>query len=164
MGIKAKLEQLAADHAAKLDEIQSVIDSAGDDGLTQEQDDSIQLLQESAEQIEEQIKELEQKQERLAKYAEDLEKARQNAPSSTVRGIISTPETTRQTIPATARRHGTLKAFSGEVGGLQPEERAYRFGQFCLAKLRNDLPQYFGGQFAQSAQFTRDEWAFVWAT
>lgn len=61
-------------------------------------------------------------------------------------------------IPATVRRT-TLRNFasmSGEERG--PEERAYRFGMYALAKASNDLPSLFN--FPDAIRFAADQWGF----
>ncbi len=46
-------------------------------------------------------------------------------------------------IPATAKRHGRIKNFVGTVDGRSPEVRAYRFGQWALARLSMHMPAHF---------------------
>ena len=58
---------------------------------------------------------------------------------------------TRQTIPAWVKRTGhQLNAFKGEYNGMQPEERAYRFGMWgrsiigqCIPRLRSPRAEAF---------------------
>ena len=65
---------------------------------------------------------------------------------------------TRWTVPATARKAlSSLTAFSDdrESGGYSREEKAYRFGQFALAKASRDLPQMYN--FANATRFCHEQ-------
>lgn len=63
----------------------------------------------------------------------------------------------RFTIPAQARRYGPrqLRNFKGDRDGFRAEERAFRFGMYCLGILANDVPK-FGRQLGRQV---KDFWA-----
>ena len=61
-------------------------------------------------------------------------------------------------IPARVRRHGPLTNFKDTVDGVTAQERAYRFGQYCMAKLSADMPGKF--QFNHALAFSRDQFGF----
>lgn len=50
-----------------------------------------------------------------------------------------------------------LRNFRGLQGGMDPKERAYRFGMWVLARVSQDMPGRFN--FAQSKQFVADQFA-----
>ena len=64
----------------------------------------------------------------------------------------------RWTIPATARRHSKVTAFIDDhnvsSGGYTAEEKAYRFGQYALAKASIDMPGTY--RFENSTKFCRE--------
>ena len=64
----------------------------------------------------------------------------------------------RWTVPATARNHSKVTAFVDDKdvnhGGYTAEEKAYRFGQFALAKVSIDLPGVY--RFENSVKFCRE--------
>lgn len=57
-------------------------------------------------------------------------------------------------IPANVKRSGSLKNFAGTKNGMDAEQRAYRFGQWCLAKITADLPGKFN--FYDSVRFCQN--------
>lgn len=57
-------------------------------------------------------------------------------------------------IPANVRRNGQPKNFKGEVDGLKAEERAYRFGQWVLARVSQDMPGRYS--FPSATQFVEN--------
>lgn len=57
-------------------------------------------------------------------------------------------------IPATVRRGGSLQNFHGVKDGLDAQHRAYRFGQWVLARVSQDLPGRFN--FAYAKQFVEN--------
>ena len=61
-------------------------------------------------------------------------------------------------IPATVRRFGSLRNFAGVQNGFQPEERAYRFGQWAMAALSAQLPGRYN--FQQATAFAKDYLGF----
>lgn len=61
----------------------------------------------------------------------------------------------RVIIPATARRHGSLRGFVGDhPGGFRAEERAYRFGMFALALASRQLPNRY--DFPRAEEFVKN--------
>lgn len=166
---KAKLEVLAAERntlMAEMKDITENIKAAGGEA-TEEQETAFAGKRDRLEAVKAEESEISAKAERIQGFLtefEELEKQAKNmADQPNARGVnvSSAPagDDKKITIPAQARKFsGRLKAFSGEAGGRSAEERAYRFGQFALAKLRNDLPQYFAGRFNDSVTFARDHW------
>ena len=69
---------------------------------------------------------------------------------------VSTPLVTSPVnrIPATVRRGGRLQHFAGDIDGRSAEERAYRFGQYCLARISQQLPGHY--HFAEALQVFDD--------
>jgi len=61
-------------------------------------------------------------------------------------------------IPAKCMRHGKITNFTDTVDGVTPQERAYRFGQYCMAKLSTDMPGKFN--FPTALAFSRDQFGF----
>lgn len=59
----------------------------------------------------------------------------------------------RWTIPAQARRHQKITSFSDD-SQFTAEEKAYRFGMFCLAKAERDVPSAY--HFPQARKFARE--------
>lgn len=57
-------------------------------------------------------------------------------------------------IPANVKRHRNPRNFTGEHNGLSAEERAYRFGQYCLAKLSHDIPSRY--KFRDALNFVQN--------
>ena len=171
MDTKAKLENLAGERNQLMAEMKAITEDikAADGEATEEQEKAFAGKRDRLEAVkaeETQISEAHQRVQNFLSEFEELEaQAKQAAGKPSARGVnVSSqpagdkPKTT--SIPAQARKFsGKLKAFSGESAGMDAETRAYRFGQFALAKLRNDLPQYFGGRFNDSVQFCRDHWA-----
>lgn len=64
-------------------------------------------------------------------------------------GLSGTPR-----IPANVSRGGRLKAFRGVANGRSADERAYRFGQFCLARIALSMPGSY--QFDDAVRFSTD--------
>lgn len=65
------------------------------------------------------------------------------------------------TIPADVRRFGPLRNFRGSYGGRSAEERAYRFGMFCFARLALDMPNRFNPRqrrFSDALKFYEMHW------
>lgn len=67
-----------------------------------------------------------------------LQSQGQQLPGTPIQAETQVATGKKFTIPANVQRH-TPKNFS-EREGLSGDERAYRFGQYCLAKIANDLP------------------------
>ncbi len=63
------------------------------------------------------------------------------------------PTTRTQVIPVNARRVSSLRNFRGERNGMRAEERAYRFGMWCLHALSNDMPGRFN--FPEATNYVR---------
>jgi len=63
------------------------------------------------------------------------------------------------TVPAGVRRVATPKNFRGTRHGLDAEARAFAFGQWCLARMSEDLPSRF--QFKGAQEWVRKNMAAV---
>ncbi len=66
------------------------------------------------------------------------------------------------TIPATAKRFGRLQNFRGTKNGMEPEQRAYRFGSWMLHRLSQDMPNRF--RFTDASEFVRRNMGAVTTT
>lgn len=60
----------------------------------------------------------------------------------------------RVKIPRTVLRVGNPRSFRGVINNVGPEERAYRFGMWCLARLSRDIPGRFS--FPDAQNFVRN--------
>ena len=64
--------------------------------------------------------------------------------------------TSQNRIPHRFRRRGSLKFFAGTVGGVDADERAYRFGMFALAQLSIQMPARYRSR--EAVEFYEKEW------
>lgn len=165
MSIKAKLETLSSERADLLAKAEAIITQAdSENGLTDELTAQVDELTAQAEQKDGEIQSLLEREEQAKARLEKISGfADHTAAIEGARGVhiagTPTPQA-KNGIPATVRRYGKLQNFKGEVGGVQAEERAYRFGQYALAKLAMDMPGQFAGQFHQAQQFAADQFGF----
>ena len=164
MTIKAQLETLSASRDKVLADARELIAQGEKDPetLTDEISAKIDELTADATATDDAIKELLARDEAIkAKLValdsfEDRSQAIANA-----RGVHVDPVSDGQPtakIPARCRRHGKLTNFTETVDGVHAEERAYRFGQYCMAKLSTDMPGKFNFQHALA--FARDQFGF----
>ncbi len=56
-------------------------------------------------------------------------------------------------IPATVKRFNSVKNFKGTRNGQSAEYRAFRFGQWAMARLAQDLPARYGQQFRSATEW-----------
>lgn len=157
MTLKEKLEAASKKREDARNELKSLIAKIEEEGVSEELEAKSSELMAIADEADAEIKELLAREEeikiRLAKV--DSYEDHSGAINS-VRGVHVGPlETPKQTakIPATVRRVGTLQNFKGNIDGVSAEERAYRFGQFAMAKLSTDLPNRY--HFAHALNFTK---------
>lgn len=65
------------------------------------------------------------------------------------------PASVRFSIPANVIR-SVPRNFAGEVNGQSPQQRAYRFGMYCLAKMAHDLPGLYAHAFPDAVKFVNN--------
>ena len=164
MSIKAKLEALSSQRQDALDQAQALLKQADEsgEGLTEEQSAQVDELTSSADTADAAMQELLDRDKAIQAKLEKIQGFEDRSSQiASARGIhtASRPDegdSRRSKIPATVRRYGELKNFSGVVGDMNPEERAFRFGQYALAKVTMDMPQ-FAGRFPHARQFAADQ-------
>ncbi len=159
MSIKAQLETLHENRQKAVDESKTLLafEEISDDQLAK-----VDELHKSVEDYDQQIDVL---MERDRQISARLEKANGFADRSDeikgARGVHLPAEPTAERqakIPAHVRRFTTLKNFVGDNDGIRAEERAYRFGQWAMAKLAIDMPGRF--HFPHAMTFARDQFGF----
>ena len=162
MSIKTQLEKLSGEREDALDEAKKLLAKAEVDGMSDELTAQIDALTETAETADGAIKDLLERDKAIqaklekiggfADHSDDINGARGvHVPEKPTSGN----DQPQARIPATVRRYGNLTNFSGSIDSRPPEERAYRFGQYALAKLSNDMPGKFRFQNAQ--QFAQQQ-------
>ena len=162
MKISEKLKALQAQRQAAIDAADAILATVSDESLTPEQtaecDKHLAEVDRIGNEIEAAVKSEAEVAEKIAKL-ESLRNAPMNADVARIvnrgSGMSSMPSggnRERWTIPATARKQiGSVTAFSDDStsGGFTKEEKAYRFGQFALAKASIDLPGVYSFQHAR---------------
>ena len=148
-----KLKDLQARRQTAIDAAQAILDKASDDSLTPDQTAEADKFLAEVDTIGNEIEAVLKAEADIAEKRAKLDAARTAPQNPAVQAIVNrgsgmssmpsgaTPQ--RWTIPATARKNlKTVTAFSDEhqSGGFSKEEKAYRFGQFALAKASIDLP------------------------
>lgn len=161
MSIKTQLEKLSVEREDALTKAKELLATAEKNGLSEELTAQIDALTNTAETADGAIKELldrdkaiQAKLEKIGGFADhtaSIDGARGVHVPDAPRG----QEQPKNTIPATVRRYGNLTNFVGDVNGRHSEERAYRFGQYALAKLANDMPGKF--HFRNAQQFASQQ-------
>ena len=160
MSIKAQLETLHEQRQTAIDESKRLL------ALEDISDDQLTEIDEHHKAVEDYDQQIETLMERDRQIAVRLEKANGFADHSDAiagaRGVIAAEPTADiaapAKIPARVRRYTALTNFVGMQNGMQPEERAYRFGQYCMAKLAIDMPGKF--HFPHALSFARDQFGF----
>jgi len=158
--IKAQLETLHGARQTAIDEANTLLaqDEVGPEDLetvdqlhaaVEEHDKKIEELLERDRQISARL----EKANGFADHSDAIEGARGVHVGNEPQAMIERPK-----IPAAVRRYSTLRNFTGTVDGVQPEERAYRFGQWCMAKLAIDMPGKFN--FPHAFAFAREQFGF----
>lgn len=161
--IKAQLEMLSNKREDALASAKQILEDAENstDGLTEELQAKVDDLTASAEETDGKIKDLLAREQASKVRLEKIQSfADHGSDIASARGVHvpASPQQPRATtIPATVRRYANLKNFTGEVCGMSAEERAYRFGQYALAKLTMDMPGRFAGRFQAARQFAADQ-------
>lgn len=156
---------LKASRQASLDAADAILTAAKDASMTDEQTADINKHLDAAEAFGKQIEAEAAKEATAAATVARLEAMKRQPQNVQLANIVkagsgmspmpngSTPQ--RWTVPATARRHGKITAFTDDQdagsSGFTAEEKAYRFGQFALAKAGIDLPGTYN--FRNSARF-----------
>lgn len=164
-GIKAELELLAGKRETALDEVRAKLTECEADAslLTEELTAKIDELKAEAKSADDAIEALLKKDEAIKATLvevdsfQDRSQAIANARGVNVPGKPADGQPVAK-IPARVRRHGKLTNFTETVEGITAEERAYRFGQWAMAKLSTDMPGKF--HFANSLAFARDQFGF----
>lgn len=160
-----KLTALQAQRQAAIDAADKLLALAKDESLTPEQTNECDGYLTTVEDLGNQITELAKEETDIAAKQAALDAARKAPINQQIADIVNrgsgmsamppghTPQ--RWTIPATARKHvGQVTAFSDDAGGYTREEKAYRFGQFALAKATLDLPGTY--RFQAASKFAAD--------
>ena len=167
MSLKAQLEELNAKRDDLLGQAKALIETGQEkpETLTEEVNAKIDELTADAKTADEELTALVETQAKNAArlvLVQGLETDR-SAEMASATGVHppSTPagEPAASTkIPARVLRHGKLTNFTDTVDGVTAQERAYRFGQYCMAKLSADMPGKF--QFNHALAFSRDQFGF----
>lgn len=164
MSIKAQLETLSAERENARKEAKELLATAEKDGLTDDLSAKIDDLTAKATTADEKITELLERDNAIKARLEQLNgfadhsKAIEGARGVNVSSQPTGDAQPKTKIPATVRRYSKLVNFAGEINGIRPEERAYRFGQYAMAKLTADMPGKF--HFRHAMQFARDQFGF----
>ena len=163
MTIKTQLEKLSVEREDALDEVKKLLATAEKDGLSDELSAKIDTLTDTAETADGAIQKLLERDKAIQAKLEKVSAFADHSASIAGARGVHVPEKPqgneqpKNSIPTTVRRFHELQNFKGDVGGVQAEERAYRFGQFALAKLTMDMPGQFGGRFSHARQFAADQ-------
>lgn len=163
-----KIAGLQASRQKAIDDAQAIVALGTDSSLTPEQTAEVNGLLDTAESLGSQIEAVASEESALAVTAQRIEALRSQPQNRQVAAIVAggsrmapmapgaTPQ--RWTVPATARKHSKITAFVDDADagstGFTKEEKAYRFGQFALAKAAIDLPGTY--RFNNSARFCND--------
>lgn len=167
MSLSEKIKAAQQRRKEQLDKVDAMLNKAKEasEGLTEDQDKEITDLTSAAEATDKEIADLVQQEQRLVAAAERTAALR-NAPDHPgIRNLLNNGGGApylphggdkRWTIPATARRHQSVTNFACDAasGGMTKEEKAYRFGAFCLAKAQMDCPGVYN--FPQATKFARE--------
>lgn len=164
-----KLTALQNQRQAAIDAADAILAKGKDDSLTPEQTVEVETHLQAVEDLGIQITAVASEQLTVAANIVRLEAARKAPINADVAKIVAAGAQMshmppgqikeRWTIPATARRHSKVTAFMDDKdhasGGYTAEEKAYRFGQFALAKASIDMPGTY--RFENSTRFCRDQ-------
>ena len=167
MNRKEKIATLQASRQAAMDAADAILASATDGTMTDEMTADVAKHLDSVEDFGRQIESEVEKDAVAAATIARLEALKRQPANPQIANAVrggsgmtpmppgSTPQ--RWTVPATARRAmSQLTAFSDDraEGGHSPEEKAYRFGQYCLAKASRDLPTLYN--FTHATRFAHE--------
>lgn len=162
-----KFEELVAKRDDLLNQVDTILATAKESGILSEDDDKkVTALHAEIDGIKAQIDDAQQAADRAAKAAQKQSELRNqklnpvinrikqlgtgapSMPSNNVEGTFRLPATVRRSQP---------KAFTApveECDGVTAHERAYRFGQWALARATMCLPQFYN--FHRSVEFCRE--------
>ncbi len=127
-------------------------------------DDPKKLTEEQTTEYNEQFKELVkqhaemQPQEDNAKYVAEATQKNLASRSTPGEPQMEVDDAPKKRIPAKVRRCVT-KNFKGTVEGVDSQERAFRFGQWALAKMSMDMPSKYG--FHSAVKWCKDEMGVI---
>lgn len=164
---KEKLAELQAQRQTALDAADKIMALASEgEILSPEQTADVKKHLDEVDAIGEQITAIGKEESEHAAQIARIEAARKAPINAQVAEIVargsgmsSTPNgggSQRWTIPAQARKNvGKVTAFGDDTGGYTREEKAYRFGQFALAKAALDLPGTY--RFPHASRFAADQ-------
>ena len=163
---KEKLTSLQAQRQSEIDKADAILALAKDESLTPEQTTEMQAHLDKVDELGNQITATVKEEANAAALLTRLEAARKAPINADVARIVSAGSGmspmppgaggTRWTIPAQARKNvGKVTAFVDDQGGYTREEKAYRFGQFALAKASLDLPGTYN--FRTSSRFAAEQ-------
>tara|TARA_R110000751_G_scaffold273379_1_gene374110 strand:+ start:1257 stop:2714 length:1458 start_codon:yes stop_codon:yes gene_type:complete len=163
MSLKAQLEELNAKRDGLLDQAKALIETGQDkpETLTEEVNAKIDDFTAKAKTADEELTALVETQaanavrfeavQAFADRSDEIGSARGIHPAATPAGE---PAASTK-LPARVLRHGIITNFTGDTNGVSAQERAYRFGQYAMAKLSADMPGKF--HFPQALAFARDQ-------
>lgn len=157
-----KLTALQTQRQAAIDAADKLLALAKDESLTPEQTAECDGYLTTVEDLGNQITALAKEESDIAAKSAALDAARKAPINAEIAKIVNRgsgmspmpPGATKErwTIPATARKQlSAVTAFADDhqSGGFSKEEKAYRFGQFALAKASIDLPGIYNFQHAR---------------
>lgn len=160
MSIKEQLEKLSADREKARTKATELLAIGEENGLSDEELARVDELTASAKKADEDIQALLERENQIKARLEAINGfADHSAAIAGARGV-HVPNAPHEPqaqakIPARVRRYGNLQNFKGDRDGVRAEERAYRFGQYAMAKLSMDLPNRF--QFRHAMAFAADQ-------
>lgn len=151
------IAELRALRAKAIDDASKIIDAAKNDkgeprDLTADETKAFDGLKTQADTLAAEIKTAEEVSARVTwldneKKMLDGSAGRKSAPDAGDKSDDAMPRITSGRV--------RVKNFSGAVGGKSAEERAYRFGHFCLAQLSKSMPGRYN--FEKSLRFAQDQ-------
>jgi len=160
MSIKGQLESLHAERKVTIEKCTTLValGDTQDEGLTDEQLAEFDTLEAEVKDFDVKITALVDREKEQRKRVEAIAEFPDHSESiAGIRGVhVPEPSANgRPAIPARCRWHNPLTAFKGSEYGMNAEERAYRFGQWAMAKLSIDMPGKY--HFAAALQFSQDQ-------
>ncbi len=160
MSIKEQLEKLSAEREKARNQATEMLATGEDKGLSEEDLARVDELTASAQKADDDIKALLDRENQIKTRIEAINNFEDHSKAiDGARGVHlpSNPQEPKAEtkIPARVRRYGNLTNFKGDRNGIRAEERAYRFGQYAMAKLSMDLPNRF--HFSHALAFAADQ-------
>ena len=156
------LAKLQADRKTVLDEAETLIElGKTGESLTNEQAATVKTLMAKADEIDKKIEAIQEEEKQIVAAAAQLKAFREKQLNANVSvpGMSSVPPEMltngkKFTIPAKAKRHQKVTSFQSDEE-FTAEEKAYRFGQFCLAKASIDCPGAY--RFPYATKFAHQQ-------